>query len=137
MTTFVIQTMIDLTQFRHIFFEESCEGLDLIESTLLDTQPETISVEAINTIFRAAHSLKGGSATFGFECMTGLTHTLETLLDEVRSGLKPITPAAIQVVLETVDCLRNIITTLQNGDIPNLDPAHALEIRIKTFTQAR
>ncbi len=57
---------IDLAQFHQVFFEESFEGLDVMESGLLNLDLGSVDDEEINTIFRAAHSIKGGSGTFGF-----------------------------------------------------------------------
>ena len=79
---------IDLSQFHQIFFEESFEGLDVMESQLLDLQPQEVDAESVNTIFRAAHSIKGGAGTFGFMQVSEFTHVVETLLDEIRSGTR-------------------------------------------------
>ena len=57
---------IDLSQFHQVFFEESFEGLQVMESSLLDLDCESVDSETINSIFRAAHSIKGSSSTFGF-----------------------------------------------------------------------
>ena len=77
---------IDLSQFFEVFFEESLEGLDVMESELLNLTPGDVDNETINTIFRAAHSIKGGSGTFGFTHVSDFTHVLETLLDQIREG---------------------------------------------------
>jgi len=74
---------IDLSQFIPTFLEESVEGLELMESSLLELDQESDS-ETINSIFRAAHSIKGGAGTFGFNDVTEFTHLVETLLDEMR-----------------------------------------------------
>ena len=76
----------DLKRFHATFFEESREGLDAMEAGLLSLEEGNRDPETINSVFRAAHSIKGGAATFGFEAMAGLTHVLETLLDELRSA---------------------------------------------------
>jgi len=76
---------LDLTQFHGAFFEESLEALDSMESALLQLDVGAPNPELINTIFRVAHSIKGGSATFGFGEVTSFTHSLETLLDVLRS----------------------------------------------------
>ena len=77
---------VDLSQFHQVFFEESFEGLDVMESQLLDLQPGDVDGETVNTIFRAAHSIKGGAGTFGFMQISDFTHVVETLLDEIRAG---------------------------------------------------
>lgn len=107
---------IDVSRFHATFFEESLEGLDAMEAALLsmenggDSDPETI-----NTIFRAAHSIKGGSATFGFAEIAGVTHLLETLLDQMRAGEREVTPPAVDLLLQSVDVLRSMMDTAQNG----------------------
>lgn len=107
---------IDVSRFHATFFEESLEGLDAMEAALLsmedggDSDPETI-----NTIFRAAHSIKGGSATFGFAEIAGVTHLLETLLDQMRAGEREFTPPAVDLLLQSVDVLRSMMDTAQNG----------------------
>ena len=76
---------IDLTQFHDAFFDESFEALDSMEAELLKLDTGNLDPESINNIFRVAHSIKGGSATFGFGEIASFTHSLETLLDELRS----------------------------------------------------
>src|SRR5579864_9820586 len=84
---------IDLTQFHDAFFEESFEALDSMEAALLKLDIGAPEPELINTIFRVAHSIKGGSATFGFSDIASFTHSLETILDELRGGSMQVTPA--------------------------------------------
>ena len=100
---------IDMSQFHQVFFEESFEGLDDMESGLLELNLGEPDVEMINTIFRAAHSIKGGSGTFGFKQITDFTHVMETLLDEIRGGQRSITQEAVSLLLESVDCLREML----------------------------
>ena len=107
---------IDLSQFHQVFFEESLEGLDVMESALMDINPDSVDLETINAIFRAAHSIKGGSATFGFSSIAEFTHVLETLLDQVRSGDRNLTGAHIDLLLQSVDCMREMLSLLQSGD---------------------
>lgn len=104
---------IDLSQFHQVFFEESFEGLDIMESGLLELDPNAVDNETVNSIFRAAHSIKGGSATFGFNHVAEFTHVMETLLDEVRDGSRSITKDDVDLFLQSVDCLRDLLTGLQ------------------------
>ncbi len=99
---------IEMAEIAKVFFEESREGLDVMESGLLSLDA-TADRENINTIFRAAHSIKGGSATFGFMEVASFTHGVETLLDEMRNGLRPVTAEAVQVLLQSCDCLREML----------------------------
>ncbi|MFN4103894.1 MAG: Hpt domain-containing protein, partial [Tepidimonas sp.] len=74
----------DLTQFYQIFFEEAGENLEQMEQLLLNLDLDTVDDETLNAIFRCAHSIKGGAATFGFEDVAELTHQMESLLDKLR-----------------------------------------------------
>lgn len=118
---------IDLSQFHQVFFEESFEGLEVMESSLMELDPNAVDGEIINSIFRAAHSIKGGSATFGFDVVADFTHVLETLLDEIRDGKRGITQDGIDLFLRAVDCLRELLSQLQQGDEPETEVAQELK----------
>ncbi len=83
---------IDLSQFHQVFFEESFEGLDVMESSLLELDITDVDAEVINNILRAAHSIKGGTGTFGFQQVSEFTHVLETLLDELTELQEELSP---------------------------------------------
>lgn len=117
---------IDLSQFFEVFFEESFEGLDIMETELLNLVPGEEDLETINTIFRAAHSIKGGSATFGFNSIANFTHVLETLLDQIREGERNITSEHINLLLKSVDCLRALLSSLKVQEEPDLAQADTL-----------
>ena len=104
-----------MAQFHQVFFEESFEGLDAMESGLLHLDMGDVDSDEINTIFRAAHSIKGGSGTFGFTAVSDFTHVMETLLDEMRDGRRQVTQSAVNVLLESVDCLREMLQAIQAG----------------------
>jgi two-component system, chemotaxis family, sensor kinase CheA len=105
---------IDLAQFHEGFFEESFEALDTMELALLKLNPGAPEAEAINTIFRVAHSIKGGSATFGFTNIASFTHTLETMLDELRSNRMGVTKSIMDMLLQSVDVMRDMLRAVQN-----------------------
>jgi two-component system chemotaxis sensor kinase CheA len=104
---------IDLSQFIPTFLEESFEGLEIMESSLLDLQPG--DEESIHSIFRAAHSIKGGAGTFGFDNVTDFTHLVETLLDEMRDGRRTIGTTDVELLLKSVDCIRLLIEAARDG----------------------
>ena len=106
---------IDLAQFHATFFEESREALDTMESALLELDESGGDPETINTIFRVAHSIKGGAGMFGFSDIASFTHTLETLLDELRSSRMALTERISNALLQSVDVLRAMIGTVQHG----------------------
>lgn len=114
---------IDMEQFKTTFVEESLEGLDIMESVLLELQPGATDADAIDNIFRAAHSIKGGSATFNFDDIAAFTHVAETLLDQIRNGERQVTQQAIDLFLHSVDCIREMLSASQGGE-----PADQLRI---------
>ena len=77
---------IDMKQFFQVFFDEAEEGLAEMEKLLLSVDVSDPDSEVLNAIFRAAHSIKGGSSTFGLTDLTDVTHVLESLLDKLRKG---------------------------------------------------
>lgn len=104
----------DLSEFHDIFFDESSEALDGMETDLLGLQPGEADVDSINNIFRGAHSMKGGAGMFGFTEVVTLTHVLETLLDEIREGKRVVTQESIELLLQSVDCLREMFSAIQS-----------------------
>ncbi|WP_108470707.1 chemotaxis protein CheA [Rhodanobacter thiooxydans] len=100
---------VDLTQFHKTFFEESLEGLDAMEAALLALDSGSTDHELVHTIFRAAHSIKGGAATFGFADVAAFTHVAESLLEEVRSERRAVDAELIDLLLRSVDCLRAML----------------------------
>ena len=118
---------IDMKQFHQAFFEESFEGLQAMEAALLTLDPDTADNETVNTIFRAAHSIKGGAGTFGFSDIASFTHDLETLLDQVRAGQRVPDGPLTDLVLRSVDVLRDMLEGARDGR--EADVAHAAELR--------
>lgn len=117
---------IDLSQFHGVFFEESFEGLELMEVSLLELDVDNPDKEQINSIFRAAHSIKGGSGTFGFFQVADFTHVLETLLDKIRDGEESIDTDGVELFLQSVDCLRGLLEALQAKKEPDMQRANQL-----------
>lgn len=105
----------DLTQFYQIFFEEAGENLDLMEQMLLNLNLEAADDEVLNGIFRCAHSVKGGAATFGFADVAELTHQMESLLDRLRRHELQPNAAMVDVLLESADASRSLLARHQAG----------------------
>lgn len=118
---------IDLSEFHGVFFEECSEGLDIMETGLLNLD-NGADVEEINTIFRAAHSIKGGSASFGFIEISGFTHIMETLLDEMRDGRRQVTRDGVDLLLKSVDVLRGMVSAAQ--DETDIDKKQVDEVQL-------
>lgn len=105
---------IDLSQFHQDFFEESLELLAGMEKALLELNLALpLDAEQINLIFRAAHSIKGSAATYGFTTITEFTHILESFLHKVRNGSHVLTQPEIMLLLKSVDCVRQLIAAQQ------------------------
>ncbi len=116
---------IDMAQFVDAFLEESFEGLERMETELLALDggdPETL-----NTIFRCAHSIKGGAGTFGFGAISEFTHGVETLLDRMRNGEQEAAPETVNLLLRAVDILRAQLHAARDGG--EADAAEVAEVR--------
>ncbi|MCA7967256.1 Hpt domain-containing protein, partial [Burkholderia cenocepacia] len=96
---------LDITQFYQTFFDEADELLAQMEQLLLNLDVDAPDPEDLAAIFRAAHSIKGGAATFGFSALTDTTHILESLLDRARNHELTLTKEMIDAFLETKDVL--------------------------------
>jgi two-component system chemotaxis sensor kinase CheA len=112
---------MDLSQFTQAFFVEAIELLAEMEQLLLQLDVDAPDSEQLNAIFRAAHSIKGGAATFGFTALTNTTHVLETLLDRARHGQLALSASMIDAFLETKDALQEQLTAYQAGKEPEAD----------------
>lgn len=100
---------IDMSQFHGAFLEESAEHLDEIEHLLMALDPEQPDIEELNCIFRAAHSIKGGSGIFGFDSLISVTHVMENIFDRARQGTYKFSRPIIDVLLKAVDALRQLL----------------------------
>ncbi|HKQ80741.1 MAG TPA: chemotaxis protein CheA [Steroidobacteraceae bacterium] len=107
---------LDLAQFHEAFFDESSEALDQMEAALLKLNVGAPDPDLINTIFRVAHSIKGGSATFGFSEVASFTHTCETLLDELRGNRMQVTRPISDLLLKSVDVMREMLRAVQQKE---------------------
>jgi two-component system chemotaxis sensor kinase CheA len=105
---------IDLAQFHHSFFEESFEAVTQMERALLGLSVGAADPELVNTIFRVAHSIKGGASMFGFAEIASFTHTLETVLDELRAQRLQVTTGLADLLLRSVDVTRAMLRAQQN-----------------------
>jgi two-component system chemotaxis sensor kinase CheA len=126
----------DLTQFYGVFFEEAGENLANMESMLVEIDIASASDEELNAIFRVAHSIKGGAATFGFSDVAELTHELETLLDRLRKNELKLSREMVDVLLEAGDVLRQQLARYQGSSDRSPDTI-GLVGRIKELAAGR
>jgi two-component system chemotaxis sensor kinase CheA len=117
---------VDLSQFHQTFFDESVEGLDAMEAALLKLDTGDADPELVNTIFRSAHSIKGGSATFGFPEIAAFTHVAEELLDNLRSGKRQVSTEIVELLLRCVDGMRGMLDRSQRAEAAANAATHAL-----------
>ncbi|UFN57805.1 chemotaxis protein CheA [Microbulbifer celer] len=111
--------MMDITDFYDTFFEEAGELLAEMEQHLLELDVEAPDPEQLNAIFRAAHSIKGGAGTFGFEALQRTTHLLENLLDYARCGELTLRRDLIDIFLETKDMLNDQLDAYRQSVEPD------------------
>jgi two-component system chemotaxis sensor kinase CheA len=112
-------TPMELNDFSQIFFSEAEELLAEMELHLLQLDIAAPDIEQLNAIFRAAHSLKGGAGTFGFDALQKTTHLLENLLDEARSGERRLNRATVQLLLESKDIMQNQLAAYRAAQPPD------------------
>lgn len=118
---------MSMEEFHQIFFEEADELIEAMEAELLEMVFDSDNPERINNVFRAAHSIKGGAATFGFAEITETTHVMETLMNCVRDGEMQVSRDLIDLLLSTVDCVKELLTAAKQGVEP--DAARAATAR--------
>ncbi len=123
----------DMSQFLDTFYEESFEGLQIMENELLNLDVGAADSETINTIFRAAHSIKGGSGTFGLNAVAEFTHVMETLLDEMRDGRRNVTQEGVDILLASVDVLTNMLNALKDGDELDHDKISSIHKKLESL----
>jgi two-component system chemotaxis sensor kinase CheA len=128
---------IDLSQFYQVFFEEALENLERMEQMLLEIDLAAADDEALNAIFRCAHSVKGGAATFGFNDVAELTHQMETLLDRLRRHELAPDNAMVDVLLESGDALRAQLARHEAGGAGAPVPTAELCQRIRALAEGK
>jgi two-component system, chemotaxis family, sensor kinase CheA len=124
---------IDLRQFHQVFFEEAGENLERMEQLLLEIDILSADDETLNSIFRCAHSVKGGAATFGFTDVAELTHEMETLLDKLRRHEIEPTAPMVDVLLQSGDALKAQLARHQSGGEGEIIDTGALLTGFRAF----
>lgn len=111
----------ELDEIQGIFFEECAEGLLVAEQGLSAMAAGDASAATIAGVFRAVHSIKGGSGAFGHNALLSFSHRFENVLDDVRSGTIPPTTDVTRIMLNAFDILSDHVTAAQSGTEPPAD----------------
>ncbi|CAI0749851.1 chemotaxis protein CheA [Serratia proteamaculans] len=112
---------MDISAFYQTFFDEADELLADMEQHLLELDPLAPDIEPLNAIFRAAHSIKGGAATFGFSVLQETTHLLENLLDGARRQEMSLSTEIINLFLETKDIMQEQLDAYKTSQKPDAE----------------
>ncbi|MCA9197341.1 MAG: chemotaxis protein CheA [Planctomycetales bacterium] len=123
---------IDISRFRDSFFVEAAEHLENMEAALLQLEGEPENTETLNTIFRAAHSIKGASTTFGMDEVGKFTHVLENLLDQLREGVAKASDQLVELMLTSVDVIEGLLA----AEKENADPPENVDEVISALNEA-
>ncbi|MEC0665164.1 chemotaxis protein CheA [Priestia flexa] len=106
---------MDMSQYLEVFIEESKEHLQNINQQLLEFEKDVNNLSFVNEIFRSAHTLKGMSATMGFEDLANLTHKMENVLDAIRNQQLSVNTRVVDLVFESVDALDLMVESIAAG----------------------
>ena len=127
---------IDMSQFYEVFFDEAEELLAEAERLLLGINIDNPDDEELNAIFRAAHSIKGGAATFGFMDMTEITHVLENLLDKIRKHEMELTSEHVDAFLAAKDVLKMELDGHRLGSEVDQSQVADVKMILKSLSEA-
>ena len=106
---------MDVSQYLDIFIDESKEHLQNLNTQILELEQDAENMDTINEIFRAAHSLKGMAGTMGFKRMQTLTHDMENVFSEIRSGNMKVKEGMTDVLFQCLDALEEYVSTIQES----------------------
>ena len=127
---------VDMSQFYEVFFDEAEELLAEAERLLLGIDIDNPDNEDLNAIFRAAHSIKGGAATFGFMDMAEITHVLENLLDKIRKNEMKLTAEHVDAFLAAKDVLEMELNGHRNASEVDQDQVATVKMMLKSLSEA-
>lgn len=117
--------MDDMQEILEDFLVEAFELVEQIDHDLVELEANPEDLDLLNRIFRVAHTVKGSSSFLNFDILTKLTHHMEDVLNKARRGELKITPDVMDVVLESVDDMKNLLGSIRdNGN----DTAIGLDI---------
>ena len=113
---------MNLDKYRQIFFDETSEELNSLESLVLETEKTTSDIDSINSIFRLFHRLKSSSAMMGLHNFSELSHQAENLLSIIKEGKLSADPSVISILLSVIDSMRKLIRMAESGNLEGFKP---------------
>ncbi|WP_050461993.1 chemotaxis protein CheA [Herbaspirillum autotrophicum] len=126
---------IDMSQFFQVFFDEAEEGLAEMEKLLLAVNVSDPDSEDLNAVFRAAHSIKGGAATFGLSDLAEITHVLESLLDRIRQGEMALTAQHVDAFLAAKDILKSMLDGHRHGAVVDQEAVADVRMLLQSLSK--
>ncbi|SEG00069.1 two-component system, chemotaxis family, sensor kinase CheA [Caloramator fervidus] len=118
---------MDMSQYLDIFLEESEENIQRLNEDLLELEKDPENHDIVNSIFRAAHTLKGMAGSMGFERIADLTHKMENILDKIRNGELRVNSNIVTTLFKCVDKLEEMIDNIRNEGIEDADVDDIIE----------
>lgn len=118
---------MEISQYLSVFMDECAEHLQTLNQALLDLENDPENVELLNTIFRAAHTLKGASMTMGFNKMSTLTSAMEDVLSGLRKKEIPVTPEVVSLLFESLDLLEVLAQGIGSGREEDIEIAGVMQ----------
>lgn len=112
---------MNMSNYRDVFIEEASENIALMNRALIDFEKNVSDLTPVNELFRAAHTLKGMSATMGYDRLTEFTHNLEELMEAVRSGeLMPGTDT-VNILYRSVDIISGFVESIRAHNVDSYE----------------
>ena len=105
---------MDVSQYLEIFIDETKEHLQSLNTSILELEQDPSSMDTVNEIFRAAHSLKGMAGTMGYKRMQHLTHNMENAFSEIKNGRMQATSELVDIIFQCLDALEAYLDNLIN-----------------------
>ncbi|PKM77706.1 MAG: chemotaxis protein CheA [Firmicutes bacterium HGW-Firmicutes-15] len=119
---------MDMSQYLDVFLEESKEHLGSLNAKLLDLEKDPSDSSGLNEIFRAAHTLKGMSSTMGFDDVADLTHHMENVLADIKTGTLRVNPQVVDTLFQCFDRLQLMVDNIENSGKGMMDNSDLISI---------
>ncbi len=126
---------MDVSQYLEIFLDETKEHLQNLNTQILELEQDSENMDTINEIFRAAHSLKGMAGTMGYKRMQNLTHDMENVFSEVRTGNLKVQPNMIDILFQCLDALEGYLSNIQENSDEGTNDNEPLIKALNEFLQ--